>query len=563
MRPADDPCKTRALKQRTLILAHNVLGVVRMTSLAAVRMTTRSHADTIWAPILEIASGLVGQLTSEQRYARILHGIRRLIACDSAALLRLQGDALVPIACEGLVPECASQRFVIAEHPRLAQFMRDRRPVRITDPSIPDPFDGLLASDLPSGRVHACMGCALVVDGQVIGVLACDALDPRAFDDVDDDEVAAAAAFAAAAIRNSDQIDQLAKDAARADRVTRDLVRDTTARAGGELLGQSTAMAGIRSEVALAGHSDLAVLITGETGVGKEVVARAIHAASARSDQPLIYVNCAALPESIAESELFGHVRGAFTGATDHRAGKFEVADGGTLFLDEIGELPLSIQPKLLRALQSGEIQRVGSDKLLRVDVRIIAATNRELPVEVAAGRFRADLFHRLSVYPIRVPPLRDRNDDISLLAGFFLDEARMRIGLGRVRLTPAARASLDHFDWPGNVRELEHTILRAALRASGGRRHELVLIDAVHLDLPGLPVASPSVASPPPAPTALSAPTTAPSTSLHEELEQVRRQRIVSAIDTAHGNWAEAARMLGLDRGNLHRLARRLGIPR
>jgi anaerobic nitric oxide reductase transcription regulator len=298
------------------------------------------------------------------------------------------------------------------------------------------------------------------------------------------------------------------------------------------------------------------VLITGETGVGKEVVARSIHAASPRSDEPLIYVNCAALPESIAESELFGHVRGAFTGATEHRAGKFEVADGGTLFLDEIGELPLSIQPKLLRALQSGEIQRVGSDKLLRFDVRIIAATNRDLPAEVALGQFRADLFHRLSVYPIPVPALREHHDDISLLAGYFLDEARMRLGLGRVRLSAAARDALEHGDWPGNVRELQHTILRAALRASGGRRRELVIIELGHLGLPPAPLAEAAAAVTVTVPGA-------PRRPLPDEVEQFKRARIASAIDEAHGNWAEAARSLGLDRGNLHRLAHRLGIAK
>ena len=500
-------------------------------------------------------------MRAEERYARIIHGLRRLIACDSAVLLRLQGEVLVPVASEGLVPEAATQRFVIAEHPRLAQFMRALVPVRIADDGLPDPFDGLLASDLPLGRVHACMGCALVVDDQVIGVLAIDALDPHAFDAVDDDELAAAGAFAAAAMRTTDLIDQLEREAALAGRIARDLVRETTTRAGGELIGQSTAIAAVRDEVSLAGRSDLAVLITGETGVGKEVVARAIHAASPRSGQPLIYVNCAALPESIAESELFGHLRGAFTGATEHRSGKFEVADGGTLFLDEIGELSLSIQPKLLRALQSGEIQRVGSDKLLRVDVRIIAATNRELPDEVAAGRFRADLYHRLSVYPIRVPALREHRDDISLLAGFFVDEARLRLGLGRIRLTAAARAALDAADWPGNVRELEHTILRAALRASGGRRRELVVIDAVHLGLvpPSAPLRVDPVAPPEP----LAAHTPASGLPFHAALDQLKRDRIGAAIEAASGNWAEAARALGLDRGNLHRLARRLGFAK
>ncbi len=472
--------------------------------------------------------------------------------------MRLNGDVLVPLACTGLVPECSGQRFIVAEHPRLMQFLRTRRPVRIVDHQLPDPFDGLIEAGDVHDRVHACMGCALVVEDQTIGVLAVDALDPTAFDAIDDDELEAVTALAAAAIRNAELIDQLAHAVDHADRVARDLVRDTAARVGDELIGQSSVMSATRTDVDLAAGSDLAVLITGETGVGKEVVARALHAASRRANRPLIYVNCAALPESIAESELFGHVRGAFTGAVDHRAGKFEMADGGTLFLDEIGELPLSLQPKLLRVLQSGEIQRVGSDKLQRVDVRLLAATNRELPAEVAAGRFRADLFHRLSVYPIRVPPLRDRREDISLLAGYFLDQARMRIGLGQIRLTQAARARLDGFDWPGNVRELEHTILRAALRASGGRRHELVVLDTQHLDLPA---AAASVV-PGPGP---SAPGHGPAAggTLHEEVELFKRARISHAIDVSSGNWAEAARLLGLDRGNLHRLARRLGIER
>lgn len=528
-----------------------MLLVVRVTTPVVVGPTTRRRNDNIWGPILDIAAALVDLDKSEYRYARIIRGIRELIPCDSAVLMRLQADALVPIAFDGLVPECATQRFVIAEHPRLAQFMRTRGTVRITD-DLPDPFDGLIGADQPTSRVHACIGCALVVNDQVIGVLAVDALDPHALDDVSDDEIAAVAGFAAAAIWTADLIEQLEREAEHAGRIARDLVRDTATRAGGELLGQSAAIATVRDEASLAGRSDLAVLITGETGVGKEVVARAIHATSNRSAQPLIYVNCAALPESIAESELFGHVRGAFTGATEHRAGKFEVADTGTLFLDEIGELPLSIQPKLLRALQSGEIQRVGSDKLVRVDVRIIAATNRDLPDEVAAGRFRADLYHRLSVYPIPVPPLREHREDVSLLAGYFLDEARLRLGLGRIRLTASARAALDAADWPGNVRELEHTILRGALRASGGKRRELVVIDAAHLGL----VAPQSAA-------ALHVPTelAVKQPALHATLDDVKRKRIAEAIEAAQGNWAQAARALGLDRGNLHRLARRLGF--
>ncbi len=191
----------------------------------------------------------------------------------------------------------------------------------------------------------------------------------------------------------------------------------------------------LRREIELVARSDFTVLVLGETGVGKELVVRAIHAASGRRDGPMLYLNCAALPETLADSELFGHTKGSFTGAGRDRAGKFEVADDGTLFLDEVGELPLSIQAKLLRAIQEGEIQRVGSDKTIHVDVRMLAATNRNLEAEVKNGRFRADLFHRLNTYPLKVPPLRARKEDIPLLAGYFCERIQRRLGLGPVRI--------------------------------------------------------------------------------------------------------------------------------
>jgi anaerobic nitric oxide reductase transcription regulator len=416
---------------------------------------------------------------------------------------------------------------------------------------MPDPFDGLLAADGDAlAHPHACMGCRLVVEGEVIGVLTLDALAPRAFDAIPDETVALLAALAGAAMRTALLIEALERGAARSHLVASQLVRDAVQRGGGQLLGTSPAMARLRSDIALVAGSDLTALVTGETGVGKELVAHSIHAQSSRRDQPLIHVNCAALPEAIAESELFGHVRGSFTGAVDHRAGKFEVADGGTLFLDEIGELPLSIQPKLLRALQSGEVQRVGSDKMLRVDVRVIAATNRDLEAEVAAGRFRGDLFHRLRVYPLRVPALRERRDDIALLSGYFLDVARTRLGLGQLRLTADARARLHDNDWAGNVRELEHTILRAALRASAGRGRDTIVIDLDHLGLEPAPMiaAAPAGAAPDGA-------------TLRDAVDQFTREMIERTVARCDGNWAEAARRLGVQRGNLHRLATRLGL--
>jgi anaerobic nitric oxide reductase transcription regulator len=336
--------------------------------------------------------------------------------------------------------------------------------------------------------------------------------------------------------------------------VARELQRSAAQVSGGEILGASPAAARLREEIGLVAGSDLPVLILGETGVGKELVAHHVHAASSRRDEALIQVNCAALPESIAESELFGHVAGAFTGATRDRAGKFEVADGGTLFLDEIGELPLSLQPKLLRALQQGEIQRLGSDRVHRVDVRVIAATNRGLEREMANGRFRADLYHRLAVFPLRVPPLRERREDIRLLAGHFVDRARRRLGVGRVRLADDALVRLAAADWPGNVRELENVISRAVLRASSGRGpSEPVVVDGSHLELAVLPAA-------PPPPAADERPAEKPR-PLRERVLDYERQAVREAVERNSGNWAAAARELGLHRSNLHQLAKRLGL--
>ncbi len=519
-----------------------------MTSPTVVRSTTRRPANNGLDVLVELAADLTGQIDPVQRAQRLVDAIARVVPCDSAVLLRLDGDTLTPLAAYGMVAELTSLRFAIADHPRLAQIVRRREVVRFRDATLPDPFDGLLVSGEPLSRVHACMGAPLIVSGELLGVLAIDALDPRAFDDVDDLTVTAFATLAAVGARTERLIAALEKQATDAEQIVRQLARDGDDRAG-HVQAASSAMRAVVHEAEIAARSDLTVLITGETGTGKEVVARSIHAHGERAARPLIYVNCAALPESIAESELFGHVKGAFTGAIEHRAGKFEVADHGTLFLDEIGELPLAVQPKLLRALQTGEIQRVGADRVARVDVRIIAATNRDLPAEVRAGRFRADLYHRLSVYPIAIPALRDRREDILLLAGLFLDDARIRLGLGAVRLTEDARVALLSHDWPGNVRELEHTILRAALRAAGGNRRQTVVIEAATLDLPA------------PVPAAVASAPVIQHVTLDAALDDLKRRRIADAVDRAHGNWAEAARRLGVDRGNLHRMAKRLGL--
>lgn len=502
-------------------------------------------------PLLEVALELVANSATVEKYQRFVAVARKLIACDAIALLRLDGDVLVPVALDGLRGEAMARRFSTVEFARLARILTASAPIRFTGDETPDPFDGLFADrgDVLT-RVHACMGCRLVVDNEVIGAVTFDAVDPAAFDGIDDKTVTLVAALAAAALHAQLLAGALEHVAIQKQVVARQLMREALDRMGGELLGCSPAMVRVRHEIDILGVSDLPTLVTGETGVGKELVVHAIHAKSRRRDKPLVHVNCAALPESLAESELFGHVRGSFTGAIDHRAGKFELADGGTLFLDEVGELPLSIQPKLLRVLQSGEVQRVGSDKSFRVDVRVVAATNRDLAQEVAAGRFRSDLYYRLDVYPLQVPPLRDRLEDIPILSGHFLDAAQERLGIGQLRLTPAARERLRTHSWPGNVRELEHTILRAAVRAAERLSEDTIVIDTEHL---GLAPVAPRPSAPPARVTS--------TRSLRETIDAVTRDVISSTVAECENNWAEAARRLGVQRGNLHRLASRLGL--
>jgi formate hydrogenlyase transcriptional activator len=241
------------------------------------------------------------------------------------------------------------------------------------------------------------------------------------------------------------------------------------AKAFGDLVGQSAPLRHIVSQIDVVAPTEASVLILGETGTGKELVAHEIHQRSARKDGPLVRVNCASIPRELFESEFFGHVRGSFTGAMKDRAGRFETAEGGTIFLDEVGEIPMDIQNKLLRVLQEKQYERVGDDRTRRANVRVVAATNRNLKKEAAAGKFREDLFYRLNVFPIQVPPLRERMDDIPSLAKHFVELSAKDLKCAKPRLTRAAVAKLQSYDWPGNVRELRNVIERAVILARGG----------------------------------------------------------------------------------------------
>ncbi len=331
---------------------------------------------------------------------------------------------------------------------------------------------------------------------------------------------------------------QRAVDHSRMSVENRELRRQLSeAAAGPEILGRSPAVSAMREIIATVAPTEATVLITGESGTGKELVARAVHGASARASKPLVTVNCAALAENLLESELFGHERGAFTGADRRREGRFLQADGGTLFLDEIGEMPLSLQAKLLRALQQGEVQRVGSDSPITVDVRVIAATNRNLREEVEQKRFREDLFFRLNVISIEVPALRERSEDIPLLAAHFLEKFAARNRKNVKGFAPQALDMLRRYSWPGNVRELQNAVERAVILCTGD------LITG-----PELPASVTGTAEQP-APVTEAAETSLAGLSL----EALERRAIEDTLRQTEDNKSEAARRLGITRATLH----------
>lgn len=321
------------------------------------------------------------------------------------------------------------------------------------------------------------------------------------------------------------------------------------------VIGRSAAIQHILRQVELVAPTNANVLIMGESGTGKELIARAIHEASQRNTRPLIRVNCAAIPRELFESEFFGHARGAFTGALRDRMGRFELADGGTLFLDEVGEIPLDQQGKLLRVLQEGQLERVGEARTRNVDVRVVAATNRDLRVEVEKGRFREDLYFRLNVFPIESPPLRNRSEDIPLLAAHFLSGAAQKLNIGALTLTEGNARRLAAYHWPGNVRELQNVIERAAILAKQGR----ISID--------LPMTNPPARVPQKEPTTGEDPET-PNGLSPVETETARRDRdranILAALDAADGKVSGpggAAEMLGLRPTTLASRMKALGI--
>jgi two-component system nitrogen regulation response regulator NtrX len=308
---------------------------------------------------------------------------------------------------------------------------------------------------------------------------------------------------------------------------------------GPRMIGRSTAFQRAVAEATQVARSDAGVLLTGESGSGKEVLAEHIHRESPFAWRPFVKVNCAAIPTELIESELFGHEKGAFTGAAGLRRGKFELADGGSILLDEVGDLHEASQAKLLRVLQDGEFQRLGGEHAIRVSVRVIAATNRRLEERIADGKFRQDLFYRLSVVPIRVPALRERREDVRELVTYFLTEFCARNNFKPKAMDDDVLPILERYDWPGNVRELRNTVERMAILTPGSQ----ITTDAIPMEI-RLPPSSTS-------------------TGLHGVRDAAERERIVQALEQTNWNVSGAARILGVERTNLHKRMRALGLNR
>ena len=414
----------------------------------------------------------------------------------------------------------------------------------------------VLAADAPSetfssesllgASIRSTIGVPLWKDDQILGVLQLDNRDaPAMFEARDVDALGVLAVSASLAIANAELIQRLSLARAELKKENQYLRGRERARRGEvQIIGESRAMSELLRQLDKVVDTRVSVLIEGETGTGKELIAASVHYRSKRKDKLFVAQNCAAFPENLLESELFGHKRGAFTGATDEKKGLFEIADGGTLFLDELGELPLSLQAKLLRALQEGEIRPIGATQSKQVNVRIVAATNKNLETEVKAGRFREDLYYRLKVFPIRVPPLRERRDDVPALAIFFLARYTREMGKSVLGFAQETLEILSAYDFPGNVRELENEVQRLVIQADDGavltpellsprvRQIETVLLSAG-----------------------------AAKGSLKEMVDQVERHILIEALREHGNNKTAAAKTLGITREGLHKKLKQLGV--
>ncbi len=390
----------------------------------------------------------------------------------------------------------------------------------------------LATQSIRESKARSLICVPLLAFEGILGAIYLDTADIGArFDDQHLQLMLALARIAAGAFESALRITRLQKE----NRSLREELRIEH-----NMIGESAEMKRVYQFIAKVAPTDMTVLIRGESGTGKELVAQAIHRNSKRADEPFVAINCAALAETLLEAELFGHERGAFTGAVAQKKGKLEIADGGSVFLDEVGEISPGVQAKLLRALQTHRFERVGGTRPIETDIRVIAATNRELEDAIRDGTFRQDLYYRINVLALTVPPLRQRRDDIPLLAAYFAAQACRRVKRGIMGISAAVRALLMQYDWPGNVRELENAIERAVVLGAGDQIQPEDLPEAL---LESGTAASPSIGG------------------YHQAINELKKELIIRAVTDANGNYTEAAKRLGLHPNHLHRIIRNMGI--
>jgi formate hydrogenlyase transcriptional activator len=506
--------------------------------------------------LLEINNALIANLTRDALFDAIAHALRRVVPFDRTAIFLHDPprDVLKLFVLQSSLP---STYFRVglempADDSHVGRVFREQKLLLRGDLGTERqyPADERAYAD----GVRSYVIVPLVVRGRSIGTLAVASVNPNQYSDSDAAFFQEVANQVALVIENMKAYEEIAALKARLEResvyLQEEIQRDHNFV---ELVGNSPPLLALLRQVEQVAPTDSTVLIIGETGTGKELVARAVHARSGRRERPLVKVNCSAISAGLVESELFGHVKGAFTGAIERRIGRFELADGGTIFLDEVGELPPETQVKLLRVLQEREFEPVGSSRTQPVNVRVIAATNRDLEEAVAAGLFRSDLFYRLNVFPLKVPPLRERREDVRLLAMFFLTQFARKFGKAVTSVTDETMARLLAYDWPGNVRELQNVLERAVI-LSGGSTLE---VGPTRLSAPapgagGAPPASP--------PGGGAAPHPLPS------LEEIERRHILAALEQTR--WVidgpkGAAAILKLHPNTLRSRLEKLGIKR
>ena len=509
---------------------HEVLTTV--TRLAAADASYLSAADTASTgrtekglrELLAFSAAIHTVRTQEELAREVLAAVRALVPAERMAFILLRPHEEWEIVSGG------SEDHVSLSRDLVARVLRERTGILSRDAAISRTF----AAERPTlGSTHSLICVPLVVRDASMGAIYIVNGRRGAFDDDHLQLVTAIARLAALALG---QIRHLATIEHEASRLHADLQLKHT------MVGRSAPMEQIYRLVTRVAHVNTTVLITGESGTGKELAARALHLNSPRARRPFVAINCAAITETLVESDLFGHERGAFSGAVTQKKGRLEVADGGTVFLDEVGELPPSIQGKLLRVLQEHEFERVGGTRTIRVDIRVIAATNRDLQAEVRADRFREDLYHRLNVIAFKMPPLRERRDDIVPLATHFLDRYARKCGRRLTGFSEAALEALRAYDWPGNVRELENAIERAVVFA---------LTDEIVVeDLPDSMVDASTAARP-----------VVNAMSFRDQVVEAKKTAIIWAFHRSGGSYAKTARALGLHPNYLFRLIKTLRL--